>query len=47
MLPALPDSQYVALGVSAEAERMEKGKVWLLDSDSHWWLFREARWQGF
>lgn len=27
MLPALPDSQYVALGVSAKAQRMEKGKV--------------------
>ncbi|KAM7371670.1 hypothetical protein PAMP_008886 [Pampus punctatissimus] len=33
MLPALPDSQCVALGVSAEAESMEKGKALLLDSD--------------
>lgn len=30
MLPALPDSQCVALGVSAEVQRREKGKAWIL-----------------
>lgn len=42
LLPAWPDSQYVALGVSADADGTEKGKALFLDSSVPRRFLRQA-----